>query len=230
MSHSIKGKDFVNTFNNSIVEYINNSSFDYFKLEEYYKNSTNWTNEMNYIMRVIHKNLLTRKELENNHVVMYKEYFKIDYSIWREKPVDQEFENYIGCIKGKSKSSSEKTWKILAAIEHENDKKDWLYEMKQLLCFNTSLKVLISYEESRSITSRPDKLEKVLNMYAKTSRLDVGDEFIFIFGNTYVEAVSEGIEYVSTCFRVVEQESCHKYILSAQNSFNVKSNSNIMEE
>lgn len=228
MTDLISGKEFLDCFNNSIIEYIDNSLLDYNKLEKEYMNSTNWTNQMNYIMQVVEKNLVARRRSQNNHAKMFKEYFKIDYSIWTQEYVEEGIKNNILEFTGNTKH--EKRWEILAAIEHENDCTDWLYEMKQLLCFNTSLKVLISYEKDRRVTNNPDILEKILNTYAKTNRLNIGDEFLFIFGNTSDEVKKNGIEFASLCFKVVEDSSPHKYSLIDQSTFNVKSNTTSNKE
>ncbi len=38
-------------------------------------------------------------------------------------------------------------WKLLAAVEHENDYKDWTYELVKLLFVNAPLRVVIGYAE-----------------------------------------------------------------------------------
>lgn len=74
-------------------------------------------------------------------------------------------------------------WKLLAAIEHENNYLDWTDELVKLLYINCPLRVVIGYGNYRNNYSEEINIAK--NIFKKLEfdkYINQGQEFILIFG------------------------------------------------
>lgn len=149
----------------------------------FYASSSKWTTVLGEFYRLLENHLRDYDEESNKKTVEF-EYFKIDAGIWEEEEVDSAIDTALNYLD--LKKSKRNIWNFEVAIEHENDFADWLYELKQLLCFNVPLKVLISYNNKAFCVEEEfvKHLTNVLNTYAKFHKPKVGDEFVFLFGKT----------------------------------------------
>ncbi|SES99395.1 hypothetical protein SAMN04487771_100322 [[Clostridium] aminophilum] len=113
------------------------------------------------------------------HMESQHEYFRID-SIgyqprWKEIPQNEVVQSGL----------NPHFWDLKIAVEHENDKTDWMDEIIKLIHIRCPLKVVISYNHC---DQRSQELEQKLSHVAKwMQRLSVyrndNEEFLIILGN-----------------------------------------------
>lgn len=149
---------------------------------------------MDFYIELIMNNLFEKIEKISDEDVYYenvKEYALIDYTFWRTRKgvVDSKLLQSLGLNttkKNLSKSESvlnSNTWEIITAIEHENNIRDWVYEVKQLMLIRTPLRVVISYTDKEINKEDIELLFKTLDTHYTDSLLP-NDEYLLILGNT----------------------------------------------
>lgn len=108
------------------------------------------------------------------------EYFRIDSVGWEGKYKTLSLEE------SRSVGLNRHLWNLKAAVEHENNKADWLDELIKLMHIRCPLKVVISYspcdcrgaEERRKLDYAADCMRKIDVYHGCT-----GEEFLIILGN-----------------------------------------------
>lgn len=104
-------------------------------------------------------------EIEFSH-----EYYRIDTIGWiqRKTELDTGNTNLVPYL-----------WDLVAAVEHENDSKEWLDEVCKLAYIRCPLRVVIGY----GIEQLDDKIDVVKEILAKTNAFtDDEQEFLIILG------------------------------------------------
>lgn len=111
------------------------------------------------------------KALETKcQVESHPEYYRIDYTYWDRLETE---------------GQCDQTWNLRALIEHENNNKDWDYEVKKLAPFRCPLRVVIGYRDKQQ--SDEEQLNRVCKTLAAMK--DAGcfceeGEFWVVLGNT----------------------------------------------
>ncbi len=152
----------------------------------HYKTAKRWTEIINETFKLMNNDLV------GNDLEFSYEYFKIDGSIWGVSEKENErVEKLIRELGINRKHQF--VWDFIAAIEHENDHKDWLYEMKQLLQFKAPYKILIGYSNKafENQDSFRDSLEEILSIFSKNQYIHEGEQFLFIFAKRYNEVKND---------------------------------------
>ena len=106
---------------------------------------------------------------------LYPEYFKIDYTWWEScKSKDDEMNIY--------------DWKLVCAVEHENEWNDWTYEVEKLDSIIAPLKVVIGFmpNDKRDIESK-----YVERQISKLKNKSVNQEFGIILMNQKLDTESD---------------------------------------
>ena len=116
-------------------DYINNMPEDFRKV--YYDRAL-YTNFINGIMKRYGK---------KGEMKYYPEYYTIDHTFWTVSKDNYESVNLY-------------KWNMVAAIEHENDWKDWTYEVAKLDFINCPLRVVIGYMDNSKREKEFDIIEK----------------------------------------------------------------------
>lgn len=151
---------------------------------------TDWTIFVNrkIIPEIINSCLTTNKK--TNHKYTYQEFYKIDNTGWSYidmEDIDQPFQNdFINT------GMNYHLWNLEIAVEHENDPKDWFYEVIKLLPFDCKLRIVIGYNNIQNRqTDNGSSDEKKLEILLKQIKLlDNGinklkhGTFLIILGNT----------------------------------------------
>jgi hypothetical protein len=122
--------------------------------------------------------------LENNGLEISKEYFRIDVSGWINRWTE---------IAERAKSLKVKPhlWDLQVAVEHENDKTDWLDELVKLAHIRCPLKIVIGYNhcDRRNVTdgvgNDVEKLQFAAEVLQKTVAFDKDgkETYCIILGN-----------------------------------------------
>ena len=126
--------------------------------------------------------------LEDNNIKTNKEYYRIDVI---------GFQQYETEISNKPDELNTHLWKLIVAVEHENNHRDWTDELTKLLFINCPLKVLISYNhadkrDTDDKYSDKKKLEYAAKVIKKLSpQEDPNNEFLIIIGNCYGIGIKE---------------------------------------
>lgn len=237
----VNGNVFLNIFDKELTKLLNDEKKirTYFNKEE---NDQNWTNTIEDLYELIFKQYNSIYESDRMGLYCYnkdlniskskKEWNNIDATIWVEtlyqsnNKVSKEDQLKIDCIKKLSKELdlSLKTmdpWNLVVAIEHENDYKLYVEEIKKLLLVNTPLKVVISYSD-KVITECDNKtnecnnfkvnqnnysnFKKMFSIYEKYSPLNLGDEFLVILG-LRVTQVKRAKSIVYVAYQIRKEKS-----------------------
>lgn len=128
-------------------------------------------------------------ELVNKHIIHeivaqagyepQHEYFRIDTIGWKDA-------GYRNMQDAQRLGLNRHLWNLMIAVEHENDKADWMDEVIKLMHIKCPLKVVIGYNHcDMRETTEPEKLAfaakwmKELAVYDKNAN----EEFLLIFGN-----------------------------------------------
>ena len=115
-------------------------------------------------------------------VGLSREYYRIDNIAW--KYTESKSGSGIGYQQNYKHDINAHRWKLLAAVEHENNSKDWTDELVKLAYVNCPLRVVISYGDC---TDNYKKAREVANEIAIDIELDKfvnteNQEFLLIFG------------------------------------------------
>jgi hypothetical protein len=90
-------------------------------------------------------------------------------------------------------------WDFDVAIEHENDDRDWTYEITKLLTINCPLRIVIGYVPAQHRGNDMVYLEKVfeqiksLKVFPKNDFIN--DEFVVILGNSKCKRLGDYFNY-----------------------------------
>ena len=177
---------FFEQFNGKLIELKNEDGF----LDKY-ENSREWT-------RFIKKEVLT-KILGKEGYGYYPEYFDIDHTWWESK-------------KDKRDQTIKKVWlrewEFKIAIEHENDLRDWTYEVEKLDSIICPLRIVIGYmpkgerEKEKAIVEEQRKKMKNLGT--------VSGEFGVILLNNSLKEDKED-PFNMKCYLLTEQGTKELY-------------------
>ena len=158
-------------FYENFISYANNSD-----LSDYTDNSI-WTDQTKvWIKRSLQK--------INRAIKFSHEYYRIDTIGWiqRKKELNT----------GNSNLASH-LWDLIAAVEHENNPKEWLDEVCKLAYIRCPLRVVIGY----GIESFDEKIAVVKDILAKTGAFtDDVQEFLIILGKNQKEFVQGGDNFI----------------------------------
>lgn len=174
-----------------------------------YTSSSSWTN---YIISrkngksAIEKVLIsTYKSIfqESNHTYygprLDREYYRIDNILSITNAVKKDEETDINIH----------NWKLLAAVEHENDYKDWTDELVKLLFVNAPLRVVIGYaeyDESIYYSKAIHVANKIAEMQNFRTHLDAEDEYILIMGPREKDLEAD-VKNLADCFKMYKWSS-----------------------
>ena len=188
------------------------------KAKEFWENFKKLFKEGSKSLKKAQKNLENSKNFTKNFVKEYFpvvmrngkeyetgfEYYRIDIIAYSENVDEAErIEKAIGLNK---KKFSPYLWDLEIALEHENDKKEWLDEVIKLSHINCPLRVVIGYatEDSRELRLRfaSEMLQKKIG-----NNTPNGQEFMLILGksgisgeqvneNTYKAYIYENGEFI----------------------------------
>ena len=116
------------------------------------------------------------------------EYFRIDTTGWVSNRIT-ELEEAVN-----KRKLNYHCWDLKIAVEHENDKNDWIDEIVKLAHIRCPLKIVIGYN---NCDERENECETLLNQLALPvlNRIDAfgsnePDEFLVIFGNVKHNGIS----------------------------------------
>lgn len=109
-----------------------------------YHNKDNKTNIANVIM----------KEYD---IEEYPEYFKIDYTVWDNYRLSENEINFDGFNLNRHCS------RMILAMEHENNKKDWTDEFAKLFSVHCDLRVVVGYYDYSEIKGNEEKMKEFLD-------------------------------------------------------------------
>ena len=149
-----------------------------------YKNKINekeymWAYKNNKVFTEIVTKAINDIIEEKTDLQSQNEYFRIDVSAYRSRTDDF-----------KSQYSGEMNiylWDMMIAVEHENDLKDWLYEISKLTHIRCPLKVVISYNRYDERETDMDKLKHasaVLQASSTYKSMENDDEeWLVLLGN-----------------------------------------------
>ncbi len=119
--------------------------------------------------------------LYNGGLEINCEYYNVDVIGWKYTDTDDNFSK----LKRKSKmTGNRKPWQLVVAVEHENNQKDWIYELIKLAQFSCPLKIVIGYTPDNN--GNRESIEKDRIAYAaeclKASSYNLNGEFLLILG------------------------------------------------
>lgn len=123
---------------------------------------------------------LIHEIVENSGLSAQHEYFRIDTVGWdgRYLELDEKRAKEVGL--------NRHLWDLKIAVEHENDKKDWLDEVIKLVHIRCPLKVIIGYnhcdqrgEPEREKLAYAAKCMQMVNAFNTADR----EEYLIILGN-----------------------------------------------
>lgn len=142
-------------------------------LEDIYKSDEKTFTEL------VNKTLI-HEIVRSSGLTVQHEYFRIDTIGWdgRYTELDEEEAKEVGL--------NRHLWDLKIAVEHENDKKDWLDELVKLVHIHCPLKVIIGYNhcdqrdepESKKLAYAAKCMEKVKAFHATED-----EEYLVILGN-----------------------------------------------
>lgn len=144
----------------------------------------NWKNSKNFTKNFVKEYFPVVMSNGNEYETGF-EYYRIDIIAY-SKNVDEaeQIEKAIGLDK---KKFSPYLWDLKIALEHENDKKEWLDEVIKLSHINCPLRVVIGYatEDSRELRLRfaSEMLQKKIGKHTPK-----GQEFMLILGKSGISS------------------------------------------
>ena len=157
-------------FKNYLVE--SNSNKDGARYFDIYKtNEPRFTELVN--KRIIHD------IIKNSGLHVQHEYFRIDTTGWvgRYEELDEERARKLGL--------NRHLWDLKVAVEHENDKMDWLDELVKLIHIRCPLKIVISYNHSDRRALDSIKLDYAAECMNKVDAFSTTgtEEYLIVLGN-----------------------------------------------
>ena len=150
-----------------------------------YKKNESWT-------KYITSGKKGESAIEKALISTYKSVFQESNHTYYEPRLDREYyriDNILSITntikKDEATGINIHNWKLLAAVEHENDYKDWTDELVKLLFVNAPLRVVIGYaeyDESIYYSKAIYVANKIAEIQNFGSYISINDEFILIFG------------------------------------------------
>jgi len=140
-----------------------------------YSNDTIWTVKTKGWIKEILKKLKNEMKIEVSH-----EYYRIDSTGWIQRKEELNTGNSL---------LAPHLWDLIAAVEHENNSKEWLDEVCKLSYIRCPLRVVIGY----GTESFNDKIAVVKDILHKTEAFtDDEQEFLIILGKHKNEFIEGG--------------------------------------
>lgn len=134
-----------------------------------------------------------KKLLENEVYEASTEYYRVDISRWKKIKCDAI------TLPDCDYMLNSNLWDFDVAVEHENDDKDWTYEITKLLTVNCPLRVVIGYVPAKYRNKDERYLSEVFNQIKCLNVFSRNDftkeEFIIILGNSKCESLGEYFNY-----------------------------------
>lgn len=142
--------------------------------------------------------------INENPKYTQNELYRIDSIGWSDVDLP------IDCDK-KIPRFKEHLWNLDVAVEHENDSKDWMYEVVKLVHVYCPLRVVISYLPLKSLmnVNKGDMahldyiVEKLKNLKSYDNMKQ--GEFLVIIGNSNVEKIEDFFNYKGYLFSPTEE-------------------------
>lgn len=133
------------------------------------------------------------------------EYFRIDITAYKSLSMTNEADNSIGMYPY--------LWDMMIAVEHENNEKDWSYEISKLTHVRCPLKVVIAYNHYDERETDMQKLDFAAKILQKSSTYksmeNDGEEWLVIIGNCRSRKNKDG-NYTSFDYRGYVYSFSHK--------------------
>ena len=174
-----------------------------------YTSSSSWTN---YI--ISRKN--GKSAIEKALISTYKSIFQESNHTYYGPRLDREYyriDNILSITNAGKKDEETginiHNWKLLAAVEHENDYKDWTDELVKLLFVNAPLRVVIGYaeyDESIYYSKAIHVANKITEMQNFRTHLDAEDEYILIMGPREKDLEAD-VKNLADCFKMYKWSS-----------------------
>ena len=143
------------------------------QIEEIKAKWENQTDFTKFILKGICDSVLQKMNCKRQY-----EYFRIDLIGWTESDYD-----FGKCPKGFKRHF----WDFNVAIEHENNREDWLDEVVKLSYINCPLRIVIGYaptENRQAYLDYASEALRLLNKRYQSIRED--QEFLLILGDSYL--------------------------------------------
>lgn len=192
-------KDFFNNLRNQIIKFEKEYNDNYEVIKKVYSDSKKWTTLITKGTKSInfnHDSFIDKALMLTFSSQKYKfanEYFLIDNLIYKD------INNGYECADMNKYKINKHRWKLLAAVEHENNKKEWTDELIKLLHINCDFRCVISYgdffndyEDQKKIAN---ELIKEMNEFGNTANyISDKQEFLLIFGPTLNNVEKVGVD------------------------------------
>ena len=188
-NNAVDLKSFCEVFHNLLMkEYKYNTK----KFENSFHKDRPYTKLIQKIMNSI---TVHNRERDGKNKKGNSEFYTIDHTWWDNKltEVDNNVDLY--------------DWKLLAAVEHENDKKNWTYEVEKLDSIKAPLKIVIAYLPNNL---REDDNEKriIEKQYQYLHNLDNNEQFGIILMNRKLTESKDPFEMKCYILREEKVEEC----------------------
>ena len=171
-NNTINLKNFCEIYHSKIMEKYKDESF-----KEVYADCRKYTACINSIMPLIC----------NESLEYYPEYYHIDYTWWTTKDSNNGIVNIYD-------------WELKIVVEHENDKKDWTYEVEKLDFIKAPLKIVIGYLSNKNRRNDKTILEEQVK---KLKHLSDKEEFGVILMNNRLEKTKDD-PFNMKCYRLMK--------------------------
>lgn len=147
--------------------------------------------------------ILSDNGFEKEH---QREYFKIDLIGWQQRKDELEESPRIGDYQ-----LNRHFWHLGVAVEHENNSRDWTYELVKLLYINCPLRVVIGYlpkelnaAEQKQILDYAAAVVTKANADANGALVRKGQEYLLILGTAAAPSIYTPYLYKASGFEPLE--------------------------
>lgn len=124
----------------------------------------------------------SKKPSKDSYYTYNPEYFKIDYTSWNNTKIESYSDTGIKLY----------SWNFDFAIEHENDSKDWTYEVLKLSFIRADVRIVIGYVDKNNRDKELDIIQSQVNQFKYPVNND--EEYYVILMNTKLSAGAEPFE------------------------------------
>ncbi len=145
----------------------------------------NWENSREFTNKFVNEHLPSIMK-EKDSIITEFEYYRIDIIAYDNKRKDEakEIARSLGLSE---KEFSPYLWDLEIALEHENDKREWLDEIVKLSHINCPLRIVIGYADEKSEEKCIELASKVLQKKIGTNT-PKGQEFMLILGKSGISS------------------------------------------
>lgn len=178
-----KGMEFISNITNVLTGKIEEYKADFHQWINVLYKADEWTKfmladvPMHMTQSVIQEAL--KRTYKQNYVEIKREYYNLDCYVYQSFYDEMKKKDE---AEGMKKVYEPMCWKMLAAIEHENDYKTWTDELVKLCFIKAPLKVLIAYSAwPETAAQYAERLLKKLYENASFSMSDE-EEYYILFG------------------------------------------------